>query len=285
MAMPNTPLSMTDGPEADPSAHKATPEWSQLEVHYLILQTEGFIVFLDPALDVDWKTTPEYDAAAPKDLSQRNEILNRAASLECVPNDHHKKNVRLNFKRMLGEGVARSLDSDYDSANGILDQAQAYIGDRNVETARVWQLSTGCGLGIVVAFGAVLLWMCRVPLIGAWGESAYFLLLAAAAGCLGAVLSMIFRMGDSFPTSEAPKTLHMLEAASRVFAGSISGILIAGSVEIGLILPVFERTGELHGAMLVAAMASGASERWAPSLIARLEGSSKKNQMQKGKAK
>jgi hypothetical protein len=193
---------MIEEPEMARGAFQANPKWPGIDVAYLILEAEEFIVFLDPDLDVDWMTSKQYDDGGPKDPSRRNEILNRAASLECIPNDHHKRSVRLNFKRMIGEGVARSLDNDYDSASRILDQAHAYIADRNVETARFWQLSTGCVLGVIFAFCEVLLWTLRVRLIGAWGESAYFLLAAIGAGCLGAVLSMIFRMGHSFPTSE-----------------------------------------------------------------------------------
>jgi hypothetical protein len=274
---------MAQEPETRRGAVEPAPKWPEVDVHYLILETDDFIVCLDSELDVDWQTSEKYDEVGPKDLGAHNEILNGAAALECIPNDHHKRNVRLNFKRMVGEGVARSLDHDYDSAKKILEQARLYIADRNVETARYWQLSTACVLGLILGFSGVGLWAVRAYLMRAWGESAYFLIIAGVAGSLGAVLSMIFRMGHSFPTSEAPKALHILEATSRVFAGCLSGLLMAGSVKIGLILPVFRDVGQTHLAMLVAAMVGGASERWAPSLIARLESSSGEHQSKKGK--
>jgi hypothetical protein len=248
--------------------------WQNLDVHHLILETEDFIVFIDSKLDVDWQTSEKYDGIGQKDTRRHNEMLNRAADLECIPNDHLKKNVRLNFKRMLGEGVARSLDHDYDNADIMLEKAYAYITDRNVESARCWQLCTVCILGPILALLGLGLWAYRNLLIQAWGDAPYFLVLAAIVGPLGAVLSMIFRMGRNFPTSEAPRMLHILEASSRVLAGCFSGFLIAGSVKLGLILPVFRDVGQTHLAMILAAMASGASERWAPSLIAQLEGSS-----------
>jgi hypothetical protein len=250
-------------------------KWPTADVHYLILQADEFIVFLDEDLVLDWVTSDEYDKHGPEDRSRHNEILNRAASLECVPNDHHKKSIRLNFKRMLGEGVAAA----------ILQQAQLYITNRNIEIARFWQLSTACVIGLAVAILGAVQWTFRETLVNAWNETGYYVLGSALAGCVGAVLSMIFRMGNTFPTSEAPKALHMLEAVSRVFAGAISGLLISGSVAIGLILPVFGKSGEMHGAMLVAALASGASERWAPSLIGRLEARSEELRSGKGKPK
>lgn len=266
---------MTSAPE--------TAKWPGIDNHYLILEAESFIVFLDSDLDVDWLTSDKYDETGPKDPAKHNEILNYAAGLECIPNSHHKRNVRLNFKRMVGEGVARSLDHDYDSAEKMLERARQYIGDRNVETARFWQLSTGCALGLLFASMGLGMWTLRVNLIGAWGDSFFFLILSGSAGAIGAVLSMIFRMGRSFPTSEAPKDLHILEAASRVFAGLISGVLIAGAVRVGLVLPILGRAGQLHVGMLVAAMTSGASERLAPSLIAKLESDRSNTGTRKGK--
>jgi hypothetical protein len=62
-----------------------------------------FLFFLDDVLDVDWATSKIYEDT-PDDARDRSEILIRAAAVECIPNDHQKANVRLNFKRMVGEG-------------------------------------------------------------------------------------------------------------------------------------------------------------------------------------
>jgi hypothetical protein len=246
-------------------------KWIGIDNHYLILEADDFIVFLDSDLDVDWLTSDKYDGTGPRDPVMQNEILNYAASLECIPNSHHKRNVRLNFKRMVGEGVARSLDHDYKSAEDILRSARDYINDRNIEAARFWQLSTACLLGILLAAVGLLLWIARVSLISAFGDPVYFLLLAGAAGSLGSVLSMAFRMGHTFPTSESPKALHILEAASKVFAGCLSGLLVGGCVEAGLLLPILGQSGRLHAGMIIFATVSGASERLVPSLIAKIE--------------
>ncbi len=256
-----------------------------MDIYYLILDAGDFIVCLDSDLDVDWRTSEKYDENGHKDPAEQNAILNLAASLECIPNDHHKKNVRLNFKRMIGEGVARSLDNDYEGARNIIEKARLYIADRNIETARYWQLLTACALGLLSGFSGLALWVFRAQLIRVFGDSGHLLLLSGMSGSLGAILSMAFRMGHSFPTSEAPRSLHILEAASRVFAGCLSGVLMAGSIKIGLILPIFKDAGQTHLLVLVAAMASGASERWAPSLIARIEGSPSEERSKKGKTK
>jgi len=237
---------------------------------------------LDKDLDVDWSTTKEWDARI-GDAKELGETLIRAAAVECIPNDHQRANVRLNFKRMIGEGVARALDGEYESAKKSLDQARAYIDARNVEKARYWQLCTACTLGVIFALWGLVLWSLRDHAIQSWGDSAFFLVLAGVAGSIRAVLSMIFRMGNSSPTSEAPKSLHILEAASRVLAGYFSALLASGAVQIGLILSVVAGSGQLHSVMLVVGLASGASERLAPSIIARVESRTAERPAKKGR--
>jgi hypothetical protein len=257
-------------------------KWPDIQIEHLILEASDFVVWIDKDLDIDWQTSEKYDETGPKDPAEWNQVLNRVAALECIPNDQHSRNVRLNFKRMIGEGVARGLDHDYESAKNILDQAGTYISDRNVEIARYWQLSTACIVGVVALLAAITMWLNRDVLTLELGEATFFLVLASIAGSVGAVLSMIFRMGHSYPTSEAPKHLHILEALSRAVAGCLSGVLIAGAIRVGLILPAFGSTGDSSALMLIAGMASGASERLAPSLITRLEGSSSKRPSKKG---
>src|SRR6266446_4499931 len=147
-----------------------TPKWPGIEIRHLILDADEFIVWLDKELDVDWLTTKQYDDEGPKDSVLHNEMLNLAATHECIPNDHHETNIRLNFKRMIGEGVARSLDHDYESAKEILDQARTYVADRNIEKARFWQLRTACIFGIILLIAALILWTIRGLLTTSWGE-------------------------------------------------------------------------------------------------------------------
>ncbi len=256
-------------------------QWPACDVHYLILSAEDFIVFLDKDLDVDWSTTKQWVDPG----GDLGEILIRAAAVECVPNDHQKANIRLNFKRMIGEGVARALEGECETAKKILDQAQLYIDARNVEKARYWQLCTACSLGIILGLCGLALWSLRNSVSQKCGEPAYFLVLAGIAGSVGAVLSMIFRMGNSSPTSEAPKSLHILEATSRVLAGCFSALLAAGAVEIGLILSTLAGHEQLHSVMLLVGFASGASERLAPSIIARIESGSAEREPRKGKSR
>lgn len=249
-------------------------QWPGRDVDFLILSGENFIVFLDSELDVDWASAAQYDATFTDEQTRElREVLNLAAAVECIPNSHLRKDVRLNFKRMIGEGVARALDRYFEGAKKILEEARLYIEARNVESARYWQLCTACSSGVLIGVSGLILWSFRNFFFRSWTEPTYFLVLAGGCGSIGAVLSMIFRMGRSFPTSDAPRTLHIAEAISKVMAGCISGLLAAGCVQIGLIIPA-DKTGHMFGTMLVLALTSGASERLAPSIISKLESDS-----------
>ncbi|MBE2889655.1 hypothetical protein [Geobacter anodireducens] len=253
----------------------ALPFERDLDIHYLILQTKDFVVFLDKELDVDWKTTDAYDARQEGDSLSRNKIKNRMASLECIPNDHLRTNIRRNYKRMLGEGLARSFNHDYENAMSILDDAEQYIRARNIEAARYWQLSTSCLSGIFCGLAACLIWAFRIQIIPILGETGLYVVLAGLAGGLGALISIIFRMGNAQITTDAERKLHMLEAISRIMGGVISGLIISIFVKLGLFVPVFQKANEASLAMVAAGLVAGASERWVPSLIAQFENGQK----------
>lgn len=242
-----------------------------IKIEYLVLATNDFIVFLDSDLDVDWKTSDEYDIRGHHDLDRHNAILNRAASLECIPNQHQKREIRLNFKRMVAEGVARSLNHDYKNAEDILDEAARYICNRNIETARFWQLSSSCICCIVSVITALILWGRREILILYLGYIGFYFAISALSGSIGATLSIILRIGNSDITSEADKKLHILEAVSRNIGGAIFGFLVSMLVQIGIVVPICTSTGMINIAMVIGGLIGGASERWAPSLISKFE--------------
>lgn len=254
-----------------------------LDIHYLILRTNDFTVFLDSELDLDWKTTDEYDSRKQGDPSNHNKIINRIASLECIPNDHLRTNIRRNYKRMLGEGLARSLKHDYENAMTILDDAERYIRSRNIESARYWQLSTSCLSGTICGFVACFIWAFKLQMLPILGETGLYVILAGLTGGLGALLSIIFRMGNAQITTDAERKLHILEAISRIIGGIISGLIVSFFVKLGLFVPIFQKTNDTYLAMVAAGLIAGATERWVPSLIAQFENGQKTSKSKGGK--
>ncbi len=246
-----------------PKKHPGWPELDDKEVEYLIYEANEFIVFLDGDLDVDWLLRKD-EFNDPN----HNDVLSRVANLECIPNEQQPQNVRLNFKRMVGEGVAFSLRKDYGHAKKILDDAESYIKSRNVERARFWQLVTSLIMGFLSLFLGLVIWFNRSMLYPVFGETIVFFSLSACSGAVGACLSSMLRIGKAQISSEVGRSLHVLEAFSRIFCGALSGLILSLLIQLEIILPITEKS---HLSMVTLGFFAGASERWAPTLIAKFE--------------
>jgi hypothetical protein len=100
--------------------------WSFVPIRYLILATPGYIVFIDDALEVDWKSTPEWDEVQLENREKFAAILNRAAEIESGDCDDSDEQKTLHWKRQIGEAIARGLDGDFTNAEKMLEKADSY---------------------------------------------------------------------------------------------------------------------------------------------------------------
>jgi hypothetical protein len=244
-------------------------KWSHIKYAYLILVDDHFIVFLDNDGDIDWETSSEYDSKGHKDAHKHNVIMNNAALLETTPCDGVRAETKQQFKRLIGEAIARSLDDDYASAEMMLAAATKYISARTLETSRRWYLSASAMVTFpFVIFGCVV-WLWRAELVQVVGFTMFWLAMSAVAGSLGALLSVTTRAGDLKFDTSAGRTLHYLEAASRVGTGGLSGIVVALAVHSEVILAPLSRGNKMPATMMLAAFAAGAAERLATSIISK----------------
>jgi hypothetical protein len=83
---------------------------------------------------------------------------------------------------------------------------------------------------------------------------------------------VIGRTGKQHFDCSAGKRLHYLEAASRIWAGAISGVLVSLAVHAEIFLTAITHNGNMQAIMMLAALSSGISERLAVSIIADLGG-------------
>jgi hypothetical protein len=100
--------------------------WGFLNFPHLVSATPDYIVYLDDVLDVEWKTAGAWDKANPTDLQKHNAVFNRATTLEYGDWDGTDNATKLNFKRQIGDAIARCLAGDYISAQQMLDNAEKY---------------------------------------------------------------------------------------------------------------------------------------------------------------
>jgi hypothetical protein len=82
---------------------------------------------------------------------------------------------------------------------------------------------------------------------------------------------VIWRSGQLKFDCSAGKALHYLEGASRIWAGALSGVVVALAVKSQLVLAPLTRGGNAMTVLMLAAFAAGAGERLATSIISTFE--------------
>jgi hypothetical protein len=246
-------------------------KWGPLDLKHLILDTEEFIVFIDNNNDLDWITTEEFDAKGPQSPEKHHETLNMVALLECKPIVQLSENDIVNFKRLLGEALARSLKHDYKKASSILVHAENFLIDRGKELSRKWYLNRAGLTSLSIFVIGAILWIFRTISIKILGESVFIVSLSMVSGAIGALLSIIFRMGNESIDCLAGKELHELESMYRIIAGMLSAFLASLLIRSEIFLPVFSKMRHLDLSIIAIGFIAGMSERFAPSILAKLE--------------
>lgn len=143
--------------------------WVGLPIRHLILATSGFIVFIDFDLDVDWKSTPKWDSENETLRRKFAAVLAKAATIEAGDWDRSDEQKTLNFKRQIGEAVARGLEGNFAQADELLTKAEKFrqrIGEAlhrkeiikdQVKIKRSWKLSYQIWTALHYGFGIAAL--------------------------------------------------------------------------------------------------------------------------------
>lgn len=252
--------------------------WSGLPIKFLIVATNDYIVFLDDDYDLDWKTSDTFDSKeeSEKDKKLYYSVKNEIDCADSTPINHLDDTIVLAYKRKLGEALVRAFEGDYENARAMVKMAQDFIFKRNVEQSRFLFLTSSGMVASITLLIFIILWFNRDFFILNLGQSAFYVTLSSSIGGIGALLSVILRMGKSNIDYNASKKLHYLEGASRIVAGSISALIVSLCIRAQIILPIFNNIESTHIAMVLGGLISGASERFAPSIINKLDGTSNK---------
>ena len=246
-------------------------KWGELDLRHLVIDTEYYIVFVDSKLELDWITSKEFDDKGHSDLEKHNNVLNKIALLECKPNDSLPEKITLDFKRLLGEALARSLSSDYETANNLLNNADTYIRERGEELSRQWYLLTAGKTSLAVLIAGLVAWLFRDSIVLIVGKQFFIYGITMVSGALGALLSIIMRMGKENLNCHAGKNLHELESRYRIFAGMLSALLAALAISNGIIFPILSKSSSAGISLVFVGFLGGMSERFAPSILSKLD--------------
>jgi hypothetical protein len=245
--------------------------WKHIEFSEPIRTTDSYIVYLDKKGELDWQTTVEYDQKDTGDQTKHNAILSDEAVLECTPCHGLPDQTRRHFRRLLGEALACNLEYDYSNAAQMLREAAAYIKARSEEMSRRWYLSASTTMTAAMLILGGMVWANREKLSASLTTDAIWLFIAAVAGSCGALLSVIWRSGNLKVDCNAGRMLHYLEGASRIWAGALSGVIIALAVKSELILTALTHGANGTNVAMLAAFVGGTGERLATSIISKFE--------------
>lgn len=248
------------------------------EIHYLIFHQEccthgEFKVWVDSALDLDWwcDDASEKRLQAPESRKTLTRIRTGVAELEPIA-QNWPKDLKLVAKRILGEALVSALHEDSSGADHALISAQKFYRTKSRQVSRYWILQGCLTTAGIAAFLGVIQLLSRSWIMKLAGETAYLVSMCFWAGCIGALMFVLLRLGKQPQVdSTAQKHLHYLEALSRIVGGGIAGMLLGGTVKLGLIVPIFAQGNLQTLAMWVLAMVAGASERLAAGIVTKVE--------------
>jgi hypothetical protein len=253
-------------------------------VKSVLLRTREHIVFLDEDTNVHWECSKDTEVRRcyPKianrvaSLEARSEFLRRAHSsafLRMAGRDNDLTNTRC----LIAQGIIQvfvgkpGADEETEKyANEVLDTAEAWIRQRATEVSRLWYFSPFSIL-FIASFIALLVFLTFLTEFG-WALP----YACIAAGGIGAFISSAIGCARRIPTAaSAGQRLYTLEAAIRWSVGLGAGALVylLGRSHLAQVFPASTAAqGEYANfAMLAVALLAGASERFFPSLIKKLD--------------
>jgi hypothetical protein len=244
-----------------------------LHIEHLIYHCDDsedgeILVYVDKKLDLDWECDDKAQKGADPAVGS---IWNGVSRLEPIT-DKWPRDLKRNAKRLLGEAVARVLRKDVVAADVALVNAREFIMAKSRQVSRYWTLQACLVSGAVACVAGLTGARFEAPIVSAISRTPYLLCLCFSAGCAGALLSVILRLGKQPRVdSTAERHLHYIEGVSRIAAGGIAGILVGAMVKLQLFFPVFANAGVQTLAMCTAAMIAGASERLAAGIVTKVE--------------
>lgn len=252
--------------------------WQHHDIGVLIRATKDFLVHIDKNGHIDWETTRDYDQSVKGDArynaTRDSAIFNDCAVLETSPCAGFSADTITQFKRLLGEAMVNAFELDYTAAQKMVATARQFYENRSQEISRKWYLVSSFEAVIPAVLAAGVLWLVRGFWIGLIGETAFWLLFAACAGAIGALFSVISRSGHLGVDASAGEDLHKVEARSRIAAGAFSGLVVGLAIMTDMIFGALTKGGHLHVVIVLGALAGGAGERLASSIISKLDSAS-----------
>ena len=218
----------------------------------------GYIVYIDPENDIDWKDTRTKKDCKPEENTLWSQCISKLSNAHAEPTGHLSFETIRTFKMKLGAGYVLAMNRCFTEVDKVIEDSLKFLRHRNAEKSRQLFLiySTTC---IAVILG-LWIWNRYVKVVSEdWALTLLF-------GTLGSYFSIWTRYGKLVMTGLSTKTLHFLETLTRFIIGAISAAVLILAVKCGIILPKMAETAPLWFFGL-SGFAAGFSERIIPSLM------------------
>jgi hypothetical protein len=251
-------------------------QWDHLPIEFPIHETQDYIVFLDPKLEVDWETSDKYDNEK-REPEGFTEIMRRYSELESSISDGTSRGNRKQAERLIALGIDAGLKGDVAAAHRCMSAAAEFIELRNKEIGKRLYVWGAVRATVVFVLVGAIAWACRRYVEPLLGELPFSLVLYGAGGSIGALFFVLRGVGLALPDPQADKDLHVTEATWRIVLGVLGAVVVCLAARTGLLLgPVMTLPQAKYFLMLVAIVA-GRSETLAPDLMLKLEAGAKKD--------
>jgi hypothetical protein len=257
--------------------------WKNHRENYkrIIRVTKDYIVYIDKNNNIDWETTDQYDNAKLNENSKTHEkLLSQCSIVEHKPFYGLSEASIISFKIIIGESLVNCLENNYQCSTEILVEADKFRVERIIEKSREWYLIYTVILAALFIFSTL-----AINAFNIIGSIEILQILNSGAWAIaGACLSIILRSGRLRGASYAGKRLHFIESGCRLISGFVSGQIAYLGMKSGIIFTSLITTENSQYIYTLLVLLAGSSERFAPSIISKIENSSSINDNTNGNA-
>lgn len=233
-------------------------------IEYLIEQESdegketGYIVYIDPENDIDWKDTRTKKSWSDEENSSWSKCIAKLNDAHSEPTGHLSFETIRTFKIKLGAGYVLAMNKCFGEVDKVIADSLKFLRHRNAEKSRqLFLVYSTLSIMVVLALWVVNFYSKVLP--EDWSLTLLF-------GTLGSYFSIWTRYGKLTMTGLSTKMLHFLETITRLLIGAISASVIILAVKCGLVLPKLAEASPLWFFGLTG-FAAGFSERVIPSLM------------------
>lgn len=217
------------------------------------------IVYIDADNDIQWRVEKE-DTLTEEDQKSRNQAMSKLRIAQSLPVQNLSHEEIINYKKILGMGYNAALIKDWAEVDAAIREAGKYRDDRNKERSRYILLTAASFYLLLFGIACAVVWYCC--------EQTDSGMMGMMMGAVGAYVSIWTRYGKMDMTGLGTKSLHYLEAFSRILIGAIFAALATLMVKSGLVFSNFDN--DVYNYLLpILGFCAGFSEKWIPSILER----------------